>query len=45
MLAAECGATLRIRAVGEDAGAALDALAALVTDRFGETEADYEIEN
>ena len=45
MLAAECGSTLKIRAVGDDAGAALDALAALVSDRFGETEADYELEN
>lgn len=45
MLAAECGSTLKIRAVGEDASAALDALAALVGERFGETEADYEIEN
>lgn len=36
MLAAECGAELTIRAVGEDAEAALDALATLVANRFGE---------
>ena len=37
MLAAECGATIVIRAVGEDAEAAVDALVALVNARFGET--------
>ncbi len=45
MLAAECGSTLRIRAVGDDATEALEALATLVGDRFGENESDYEIEN
>jgi len=44
MLAAECGSTLTIRAVGDDAGDAVDALAALVQGRFGEAESDYEIE-
>ena len=36
MLAAECGSTVRIRAAGDDAREAVDALVALVTDRFGE---------
>ena len=45
MLAAECGSTLTIRAVGDDAEEALEALATLVSERFGETESDYEIEN
>lgn len=36
MLAAECGATLRIRADGPDAEAAVAALAQLVTDGFDE---------
>jgi phosphocarrier protein HPr len=36
MLAAECGSEIAIRAEGEDAGAAIDALAALVDRRFGE---------
>ncbi|MDO8500436.1 MAG: HPr family phosphocarrier protein [Gemmatimonadaceae bacterium] len=36
MLAAECGSAILIRADGEDAGAALDALAAVVADGFGE---------
>jgi len=45
MLAAECGSTLKIRAVGDDADEALEALATLVSERFGETESDYEIEN
>jgi phosphocarrier protein len=35
-LAAERGALLRIRAEGEDAAACLDALLALVRNRFGE---------
>ena len=35
-LAAERGAVLRIRATGEDAGPCLEALEALVRDRFGE---------
>lgn len=37
MLAAECGASIRIVAEGPDADAALDALAALVANRFGES--------
>jgi phosphocarrier protein HPr len=37
MLAAECGATITIRAVGDDEAAAADALVALVNTRFGET--------
>ncbi len=37
MLAAECGSTIIIRATGEDAGAAVDALAGLVADGFGES--------
>ena len=37
MLAAECGSTLRIRAEGPDAVAAVTALAALVATGFGET--------
>ncbi len=45
MLAAECGSALTIRTTGEDADEALEALTALVSNRFGETEADYEIEN
>ncbi len=36
MLAAECGATVLLRVEGEDADAALDALAALVANGFGE---------
>ena len=36
MLAAECGATILIRAVGPDEEAALDALAAVVANGFGE---------
>lgn len=36
MLAAECGATILVRAVGEDAEAAVDALVALIRTRFGE---------
>lgn len=36
MLAAECGAMILMRAEGEDAGAALDALAAVVAAGFGE---------
>jgi phosphocarrier protein len=45
MLAAECGASLTIRADGADAQEAVAALAALVGNRFGESESDYEIEN
>ena len=36
MLAAECGATLVLRAVGNDEQAALDALAVLIANKFGE---------
>jgi phosphocarrier protein HPr len=36
MLAAECGSSLLMRAEGADAGAALDALATLITNKFGE---------
>ncbi|MEP7000234.1 MAG: HPr family phosphocarrier protein [bacterium] len=36
MLAAECGATLVLRADGNDANEALDALAALILNKFGE---------
>ena len=39
MLAAEYGSTLRLRANGEDAEQAIDALAALVASRFGERDA------
>ena len=36
MLAAECGSTVRLRADGEDADGALEALAGLIASRFGE---------
>ncbi len=36
MLAAECGATLRLTADGPDAEAALDELSQLIANRFGE---------
>jgi phosphocarrier protein HPr len=36
MLAAECGSTVIIRAEGDDAEAAIDALANLIASRFGE---------
>jgi phosphocarrier protein HPr len=36
MLAAECGSTITIRASGEDSREALDSLAELVSNRFGE---------
>lgn len=36
MLAAECGSTIVIRTAGEDAEEAVDALVALVDNRFGE---------
>jgi phosphocarrier protein len=36
MLAAECGATIILRADGEDEAAAVEALAALVASKFGE---------
>jgi len=37
MLAAECGSTLTLRADGPDADQALDALAMLIGNRFGES--------
>ena len=37
MLAAECGATITLRAAGEDAEAALDALCAVIANKFGES--------
>lgn len=37
MLAAECGSTIMMRAEGEDAEAALDALADLIANKFGES--------
>ena len=37
MLAAECGSAIRIRASGDDAERALDALCKLVADGFGES--------
>jgi phosphocarrier protein HPr len=36
MLAAECGATLQIRAVGPDEAEAVDALSVLISGSFGE---------
>jgi phosphocarrier protein len=36
MLAAECGASLVLRADGPDADAAVDALAVLIANKFGE---------
>ena len=36
MLAAECGSSLLLRADGADADAALDALASLIVNKFGE---------
>ena len=36
MLAAECGATLVLRAEGSDADVAVEALAALILNKFGE---------
>jgi phosphocarrier protein HPr len=37
MLAAECGSTIVLRAIGEDADGALDALCAVIANRFGES--------
>jgi phosphocarrier protein len=37
MLAAECGATVTIKADGADEQKALDAMASLIASRFGET--------
>jgi phosphocarrier protein len=45
MLAAECGSSLRIRAVGDDSAEAVDALALLVRSQFGESESDYDVES
>ena len=36
MLAAECGSTVRLRAEGDDADGALEALSQLIANRFGE---------
>jgi phosphocarrier protein HPr len=36
MLAAECGSTVHIRARGDDSPAAVEALVALIQNRFGE---------
>lgn len=36
MLAAECGATVRLRAEGTDADGALEALSNLISSKFGE---------
>ena len=36
MLAAECGASIVLRADGDDAEQALDAIAALIANKFGE---------
>jgi phosphocarrier protein HPr len=37
MLAAEFGATITLRAIGDDAEAALEALAAVIANKFGES--------
>jgi len=37
MLAAECGATIVLRALGDDAEEAIDALAAVIANKFGES--------
>jgi phosphocarrier protein HPr len=37
MLAAENGATIVLRAIGDDAEAALDALTAVIANKFGES--------
>ena len=36
MLAAECGSYVRVKAEGDDAEAALDALSTLIASKFGE---------
>lgn len=36
MLAAECGSVVHLRAAGDDAAAAVDALSELIRNRFGE---------
>jgi phosphocarrier protein HPr len=40
MLAAECGSTVLVRAIGDDAQAAVDAIAAVIGAGFGETLGD-----
>ena len=37
MLAAECGSTISLRAEGPDADEALDAIATLIANKFGES--------
>jgi phosphocarrier protein len=37
MLAAECGATITLRATGDDAEAALDAIGTVISNKFGES--------
>jgi len=37
MLAAECGATIVLRALGDDAEAAIEALTAVIANKFGES--------
>jgi phosphocarrier protein HPr len=37
MLAAECGAMITLRATGDDAEAALDALGTVIANKFGES--------
>jgi phosphocarrier protein HPr len=37
MLAAECGATIVLRATGDDADAALEALSVVIANKFGES--------
>jgi len=36
MLAAECGSTITLRASGPDESAALEAIASLISGKFGE---------
>jgi phosphocarrier protein len=40
MLAAECGSTVVLRATGDDAQAAIDAIAAVIASGFGESLGD-----
>lgn len=40
MLAAECGSELHLSAEGDDATAAVDALVAIIENRFGEIDVD-----
>jgi phosphocarrier protein HPr len=37
MLAAECGSTVTLRAIGDDAQEAIDAIAGVIENGFGET--------